>query len=104
VRCVDWAPGGQRGYELIATGSKAGVVGIYKLTEMVDGVVVGGGAYNVEMVGQFEGHGDVQRVNWNVTGTVLSSSGDDGRVRMWKQYHLGNWKQLIALSAEQYNP
>jgi nucleoporin SEH1 len=104
VRCVDWAPRRQRGHELVATGSKAGVVGIYKLSEMGEGLVVGGGAYNVEMVGQFEGHGDVQRVNWNVTGTVLSSSGDDGRIRMWKQDHLGNWKQLIALSAEQYHP
>ena len=69
---------------------------------MGEGLIVGGGAYNVEMVAQFEAHADLQRVNWNVTGTVLSSSGDDGRVRMWKQDHLGNWKQFVALSAEQY--
>jgi len=105
VRCVDWAPGGQRGYELIATGSKVGVVRIYKLTESNEGLMIGGGGYSVSIVGQFEHRGsmfrDVQRVKWNVTGTVLSSSGDDGRIRMWKENHLGKWKQHFVLSAEQ---
>ena len=106
VRCVDWAAGGQRGYELIATGSKSAVIRIYKLTESGEGVIVGGGAYSVEVVGQFEHQGrglsnDVQRVSWNVTGTVLCSSGDDGRIRMWKEDHLGKWRQQFTLSAEQ---
>ena len=108
MRCVDWAPGGQRGYELIATGSKTGTVRIYKLIESGEVMSVGGGGYIVEMVQQFEHQGrvsnDVQRVNWNVTGTILSSSGDDGRVRIWKEDHLGKWRQQYALSAEQYCP
>ena len=109
MRCVAWAPGGQRGYELIATGSKQGVVRIYSLTETEEGVLVGGGAYAVSLVAQFEQTGggvfrDVQRVQWNVTGTVLSSSGDDARIRIWKEDHLGKWRQQFALSAEQYPP
>lgn len=92
---------------MIATGSKSGVIRIYKLTESGEGVVVGGGAYSVEMVGQFEYQSggvsnDVQRVTWNVTGTVLCSSGDDGRIRMWKEDHLGKWRQHTALSAERF--
>lgn len=30
----------------------------------------------------------VWRVSWNLTGTILSSSGDDGCVRMWKSNDL----------------
>ena len=107
MRCVSWAPGGQRGYELIATGSKNGVVRIYSLTETEEGVLVGGGAYIVDMVGEFEHRGaitggrDVMKVEWNFSGTVLSSCGDDGRIRIWKEDHLGKWRQQFALSAEQ---
>lgn len=30
-----------------------------------------------------DGAGDV-KVEWNLTGTVLSTAGDDGKVRLWK--------------------
>lgn len=34
---------------------------------------------------QFDNHNSqVWRVSWNITGTVLASSGDDGCVRLWK--------------------
>ncbi|GAA5847778.1 hypothetical protein JCM9279_006631 [Rhodotorula babjevae] len=41
------------------------------------------------------------RVAWNVTGTVLSTSGgDDGRVRLWKPTYTGQWRQLAVLGTE----
>jgi hypothetical protein len=33
----------------------------------------------------------VWRVEWNVTGTMLASSGDDGNVCMWRPDQRGIW-------------
>ncbi|XP_064394460.1 nucleoporin SEH1-like [Halichondria panicea] len=41
----------------------------------------------------------VWRVDWNVTGTILASSGDDGCVRLWKANYLENWKCISVLRA-----
>jgi len=104
VRSVAWAPGGQRGYELIATGSKTGVVRIFRLEEAGEGIEVGGGAWkSVSVMEQYQGcaGNEVQRVEWNALGTLLSSSGDDGRVRLWKEDHFGRWKPYFIASAEQ---
>ncbi|XP_053100700.1 nucleoporin SEH1 isoform X1 [Hemicordylus capensis] len=49
--------------------------------------------FEVQLVAQFDNHNSqVWRVSWNITGTVLASSGDDGCVRLWKANYMDNWK------------
>jgi len=41
--------------------------------------------FKVELVAELPDHDtEVWKVKWNVTGTILSSAGDDGKVRLWK--------------------
>ncbi|GAA5903091.1 hypothetical protein JCM6882_006965 [Rhodosporidiobolus microsporus] len=51
------------------------------------------------------------KVEWNVTGTVLSTSGggggtgaEEGRVRLWKPTYTGQWRLLASLSTEDAPP
>ena len=43
----------------------------------------------------------VWRVCWNVTGTILATSGDDGQVRLWKANYLDDWKCVAVLRGAQ---
>lgn len=46
-------------------------------------------------------HGSkVWRVCWNITGTIMGSTGDDGYVRLWKANYLGNWKCICKLKID----
>lgn len=55
--------------------------------------------FDTKTVAQFDDHlSQVWRVSWNITGTILASSGDDGTVRMWKSNYLDSWKPLGVLN------
>lgn len=53
---------------------------IWKLNQMI----FVGLLMSIDLFGRFSFPFQVWRVCWNVTGTVLASSGDDGKVRIWK--------------------
>ncbi|KAJ0404329.1 hypothetical protein ATCC90586_007643 [Pythium insidiosum] len=86
IHDVAWAPNMGRSYHLVAAASKDRTVRIWKL-KMTDTLQC-----DVEEVALKHHHdSEVWRVEWNITGTMLASSGDDGTVRLWKCDSEGNW-------------
>eukprot|EP00727_Mastigamoeba_balamuthi_P009085 m51a1_g48 putative nucleoporin seh1 (314) ;mRNA; r:166147-167436 len=89
---VAWAPNVGRSYHLLATASKDGFVMVWQL------LISERGKHDATPIAKFEHHqAEVWRVEWNVTGTVLASSGDDGTVRLWKANAQNSWGPLCVI-------
>ncbi|KAF5369231.1 hypothetical protein D9757_010044 [Collybiopsis confluens] len=115
---VSWAPGCGRSYHLLATGGRDGHVRIWKVTAPIpeDDEVVEEADHRWEatLVADFDDHrtaaggvGQVGKVEWNVTGTILSSTGTDGRVRLWKATTTSGgriWRAKGSIGVEQRMP
>ncbi|KII91322.1 hypothetical protein PLICRDRAFT_38072 [Plicaturopsis crispa FD-325 SS-3] len=107
VTSVAWAPSCGRSYHLVATGGRDGHVRIWRLKPAEDGLDGDGdddkeGKWTAIIVADFDQHKSaVGRVEWNITGTVLSSAGNDGRIRLWKAT-IGNvWRPAGSIGVEQ---
>ncbi|KAI9910513.1 hypothetical protein PsorP6_010632 [Peronosclerospora sorghi] len=81
IHDVCWAPNMGQSFHLLATASKDRTVRIWRLTIHPDDHLR---AEVKEVARKHHHYSEVWRVEWNVTGTMLASSGDDGTVRMWK--------------------
>ncbi|KAK8794617.1 hypothetical protein WA158_001598 [Blastocystis sp. Blastoise] len=81
VRSVSWANNIGHSFERIATGCSDGLVRIYEIDQN-----------GATLKASLEGHKKpVWKVEWNVTGTLLASSGDNNSVRIWKQKSDKSW-------------
>ncbi len=101
---VAWAPNVGRSFHLIASCGKDDRLQVHRIRRGGRGWGGGGavdGGGNIEGAGgglAYEGTAvlDQGRTNWrcqwNVTGTVLASSGDGGTVKLWKCDFRGRWK------------
>ena len=59
-------------------------------------------SFRVEKIAKFEEHASrVWRVSWNVTGTLLASSGDDGCVRLWRSLGDSRWHFAGSFTGKQ---
>lgn len=61
----------------------------------------GTSSLEVRQVALLEDHRSaVWRLAWNITGSVLGTSGDDGQVRLWRANYLNDWKCVYKLVAD----
>ncbi|KAJ1302182.1 hypothetical protein OPQ81_001009 [Rhizoctonia solani] len=111
ITTLAWAPPCGRSYQLLATGSRDHKVRIFKLWHGErdafgeDGSGDGASArvdqaWSFSRLGEFDDHkATVGRVEWNITGTILSSAGDDGKIRLWKATFNNVWRSMGTLGA-----
>lgn len=102
---VSWAPNVGRSFHLIASCGKDNHLKVHRIKrENRDdrGGNSGGSGSGLIYEGKTEVLDESQatwRCQWNVTGTVLASSGDGGMVKLWKNDFQGRWKQITAVMA-----
>ncbi|KAK7862979.1 hypothetical protein R5R35_014538 [Gryllus longicercus] len=101
VHDLAFAPNLGRSFHLLAVATKD--VRIYTLKPLQDSSSMQSGLsrFDIQLSAQCDDHlCTVWRVCWNITGTLLASSGDDGCVRLWKSNYLHNWKCVSVLKGD----
>jgi len=105
VHDVAFAPNFGRSYHLLAIASRdVKIVSLKPVTPGKDVNVANFSNYSkfeIRQIASFNEHNSqVWRVSWNVMGTILASSGDDGCVRLWKANYMDTWKSIGMLKGD----
>lgn len=89
INDVAFAPNVGRSYRILAVASQdLYILNINQAKEPTQN-----NRWDITLAAKFSDHNcPVWRVCWNVTGTMLASSGDDGCVRIWKMNYMKQWK------------
>jgi len=101
VNDVDWAPNMGRSYHLIASAGQDSEhqLKIHRLNRTPEGLVPAAGP-NADLLTSGDQAQGIWRVEFNVTGTVLASSGEEGVVRLWKSTFRGDWKEVKSIASD----
>jgi len=106
VHDIAFAPNLGRSYHVLAIASKElkiislkpGGTPQQQLAKKSDESQTTATKYEIRLAGSYNDHSStVWRACWNVTGTILASSGDDGQVKLWKSNYLDQWRCVATL-------
>lgn len=102
VNDVDWAPNMGRSYHLIASAGQDSEhqLKMHRLNRTPEGLVPAAGP-NADVLSSADQAQGIWRVQFNATGTILASSGEEGAVRLWKSTFRGEWKEAKSIPSEE---
>ncbi len=108
---VAWSPDVGRSYHLITSCGRDGLLRVHKLKKSNSHNTNNNDAESrniatgleIESSQVLNTKDEVWRCSWNVTGTVLASSGDGGVVELWKSDFKGNWKCVSKVKGAFHN-
>ena len=94
---VSWAPNVGRSYHLIATCGKDDRLKVHRVKRgRGNGAEGGSSSLSYEGTEVLQDQSQAWRCQWNVTGTVLASSGDGGIVKLWKSGFQGEGFKCVS--------
>lgn len=97
---VAFAPNVGRSYHLIATCGKDNRLKVHRVKRGRGGKEEEGSSQMTLEGTEVLDHSEVWRCQWNLTGTVLASSGDCGVVKLWKCDFQGRWKCISEIAGD----
>uniref|UniRef100_T1IJ16 Nucleoporin SEH1 n=1 Tax=Strigamia maritima TaxID=126957 RepID=T1IJ16_STRMM len=108
VHDLAFAPSLGRSYHVLAVASKdVNIIILKPLRQETNSSASSDEAiqrFEVLQTAHFSDHNStVWRTSWNITGTILASSGDDGHIRLWKANYLNEWRCISVIKGDSNN-
>lgn len=97
VHDIAYAPNLGRSYDVLAIATKDVIIMRF---DKKDPAMIGPAPGRNTPIQLDHQGAQVWQISWNITGTILAASSDDGMVRLWKANYLDKWKCIQVLKGD----